>query len=117
MPAGKQDDSPLIEMATKIGELSGAQHAVLSQLSRLHGDLVALRDELEKKHEENIKLINERHEDNENLIRAHAAEDKSNFDKVFSWFNRLSGAVGLVVILWAVLQVILPFMMRIKLGE
>lgn len=117
MPARNEKLDPLIEIASRIGELSGVNQAVLSELSRLNQELVRLGAEMDKKHEENIKRIEERHAQNSELLQAHKAEDGKNFDKIFKYFNYISGGAGLLVILWAIFKVLLPVFLQGKLGE
>ena len=116
MTVKKQMDS-LVDLAGRMGELVGTSQAVLSELSRLNGELIRLGNELDKKHEENIKRIEERHQHNTALLSEHKDEDSRNFAKIFKWMNYVSGAFGLTVILWSIVKLVLPLFLNIKLGE
>jgi len=107
----------LFDLATKMGELTGSQHAVLAELSRLNSELLGLRAELDRKHEENLRLIATRHDENITAINMHAADDARNFQKIFRWMNYFSGAVGVITIIWGIIKVVAPFLSSVRLGE
>jgi hypothetical protein len=112
------DGGPLIvEIAHRIGELSGTNSAVLSEIGRLNQELIRLGNELDKKHEENISRIEIRHRENEALLQAHTKDDSQNFAKIFRYFNYVSGAIGLAMVIWAIVKVIVPLLVPVRLGE
>jgi hypothetical protein len=114
MPA---DMSSLFEVAGRMGEISGAQQAIVSEMSRLNGELVRLGAELDRKHTDNMRAIAERHEENRKILDEHKNQDALNFAKIFKWFNYMSGAIGVLVVLWGVFQVALPIILKARLGE
>ena len=106
-----------VEFATKIGELIGSQQAVLSELGRLNSELVTLRKEMDQRHAENLREIQKRHDENLAIIADHKEEDEQNFRKIFRWMNYTSGAIGLMVVLWGIFKLVLPFLLKVNLGE
>lgn len=111
-------DDGLVSLAKEMGSLAGSQQAVLSELQRLSTELVRLQTELDKKHEENIKKIDERHSENLSALNIHKEEDSRNFQKIFRIWNMVSGGAALLLFLWAIAKFFLPIILAAKgLGE
>ncbi len=104
-------------VATRMGELSGQMAAVLSELSRLSGELVRMNTEMDSKHNENQSLIAKNHEENKTLLNDHKVEDEANFDKLFKWYNRIAGGVILLGFLFTLIKWLTPLFTGVKLGE
>lgn len=116
MPA--KDETGIVSLAKEIGSLSGGQQAMLSELQRISSELVRLAAELDKKHEENLNRIDQRHTENITLLNLHKDEDNKNFTKIFRIWNMVAGGCSLVAILWALLKFLVPLIIAAKgLGD
>lgn len=131
--------SAIREMTGTIGELTGTvktfQTAVLqaqldtnAKIVELNKEIDGLRHESTRRHDENVKSINERHGENARLLLEHKNDDQNSFaavnnklTEIVRWKYVVLGGwavlVAISVVLWKVLQVILPYLELNKLGE
>lgn len=128
MAARKESVDPLINIASQVGEMLGSNKAILVELGRINSELLLQRSEMNRKHDENQQTINEHHRENAALLEAHKTSDEANFaavdiklNEIFSWkkIALIIGSIfaGLITIAWAVIQVALPFLTQVRLGE
>ncbi len=112
-----QDMSFVLSAAKDMGELNGAMRAVLSELARLNGVLVEMNKEMDRKHDENQKIIKSNHEANQKLLAEHTNDDEVKFEKVFKWMYGIIGGATTITALWAVFKFVLPILLKVKLGD
>ena len=104
-------------VASELGKVSGQMQTMLGEVSRINGELVRQNADMDNKHRENQALIALNHKENQELLNAHKKDDDSNFKKLFTWYNRVTGMCVLIGILFAVVKWIWPLLSGIKLGE
>ena len=107
---------PLLELVSQVGQLIGGQQATNSELARLNAELARLGAELDKKHEQNVALIQQRHDQNTAALDRHQKEDNEKFSKLTNALNRILwvslGVCGLAGLLWTVLQFVVPLWLK-----
>lgn len=106
-----------IAMASKIGEMAGLQQAMLSEMQRFNEQMIRMNAEMDKKHEENVNLITQRHEENQKMHTDHKAEDATNFNKLFKWQHYMVAGAAVVGFIWAVFTQLLPILSKIRFEQ
>jgi len=124
-------DSAIHQLTLEVGKLTGALQSQTGELSRLNAELVRLGAEQNRKHEQNVMLIQQRHEQSARLIEkseselsaainSHQMLDNSNFsalniklDNNVSATNMIRnlfiGGCTIATIIWGIIQFIAPY--------
>jgi hypothetical protein len=86
--ATRKDNPGSFDIGKELGELKGVQQSMNQSLTLLHGELTAMRADVQAKHEENHKVM-----------ASHKADDATSF----STLNKLVyGVIVVSLSLWAV---------------
>ena len=112
----KGSSTEVMQLIGQVGQLLGGQSAIHSELGRLNSELVRLGSEIDKRHGQNVTLIEQRYEQCSEILKAHQSDDNVNFSKINKELTMLIyicvGGAGVAGAIWTIVQFVTPFIYK-----